>query len=83
MNFPNNLINWIKTQCNDDETSNYTNEEYAKIVQKGKDHCQRGDVFQIVLSRRFRQSFEGDEFNVYRTLRSINPSPYLFFFDFS
>lgn len=69
-------------KCNDDETSNYTNEEYAKIVQKGKDHCQRGDVFQIVLSRRFRQSFEGDEFNVYRTLRSINPSPYLFFFDF-
>ena len=69
-------------KCNDDETSNYTNEEYAKMVQKGKDHCQRGDVFQIVLSRRFRQSFEGDEFNVYRTLRSINPSPYLFFFDF-
>ena len=52
------------------------------MVQKGKDHCQRGDVFQIVVSRRFQQTFEGDEFNVYRTLRSVNPSPYLFFFDF-
>lgn len=66
----------------DDETSNFTDDEYRAIVQKGKDHCQRGDVFQIVLSRRFKQSFQGDEFNIYRSLRSINPSPYLFYFDY-
>ncbi len=66
----------------DDETSNFTDEEFMQIVQKGKDHCQRGDVFQIVLSRKFKQSFTGDEFNIYRALRSINPSPYLFYFDY-
>jgi anthranilate synthase component 1 len=64
------------------ETSNYTDEAYRVAVQKGIQHCMRGDVFQIVLSRRFQQQFGGDEFNVYRTLRSINPSPYLFFFDY-
>jgi anthranilate synthase component 1 len=52
------------------------------MVKKGIYICYRGDVFQIVLSRRFQQSFVGDEFNVYRTLRNINPSPYLFFFDY-
>lgn len=66
----------------DDETSNFTDEEFLKVLQKGMDHCYRGDVFQIVLSRRFQQSFTGDEFQVYRALRYINPSPYLFFFDF-
>lgn len=66
----------------DDETSNFTDEEFLKVLQKGMDHCYRGDVFQIVLSRRFQQSFTGDEFQVYRALRHINPSPYLFFFDF-
>lgn len=55
---------------------------YVDMVKKGIAHCHRGDVFQIVLSRRFRQGFRGDEFNVYRALRSINPSPYLFFFDY-
>lgn len=65
-----------------EETSNITNEEYMNLVSLGKKHCMRGDVFQIVLSRCFQQSFTGDEFNVYRTLRSINPSPYLFYFDF-
>ncbi len=64
------------------EKSNLTNEEYVEIVKKGISHCFRGDVFQIVLSRRFQQSFKGDEFNVYRALRMINPSPYLFFFDY-
>ena len=64
------------------ESSNYTDEVYRAAVQKGIQHCMRGDVFQIVLSRRFQQQFGGDEFNVYRTLRSINPSPYLFFFDY-
>lgn len=64
------------------ETSNLTNEEYMDIVKKGIASCHRGDVFQIVLSRRFQQSFTGDEFNVYRALRSINPGPYLFYFDY-
>ncbi len=65
-----------------DEVSNITDDEYKKMVTKGKEHCYRGDVFQIVLSRQFSQEYKGDEFNVYRALRSINPSPYLFFFDY-
>jgi anthranilate synthase component I len=65
-----------------DETSNLEDEDYINIVKKGIQSCHRGDVFQIVLSRRFQQSFIGDEFNVYRALRHINPSPYLFFFDY-
>lgn len=65
-----------------EESSNITNEAYVEMVKKGIASCHRGDVFQIVLSRRFQQSFSGDEFNVYRALRSINPSPYLFFFDY-
>ena len=69
-------------QPNDDEQSNYTDAEFLKILEKGMDHCFRGDVFQIVLSRRFQESFSGDEFNVYRALRSVNPSPYLFYFDY-
>ncbi len=64
------------------KTSNISDEEFLEYVAKAKDHCKRGDVFQLVLSRRFNQKFEGDEFNVYRSLRSINPSPYLFFFDY-
>ncbi|HYG21110.1 MAG TPA: anthranilate synthase component I family protein [Ohtaekwangia sp.] len=64
------------------EESNFTDEEFLSVIEKGKEHCYRGDVFQIVLSRRFQCSFKGDEFNVYRALRSINPSPYLFYFDY-
>ena len=64
------------------ETSNMKDEDYTAMVEKGIQSCHRGDVFQIVLSRRFQQGFTGDEFNVYRALRSINPSPYLFFFDY-
>jgi anthranilate synthase component 1 len=65
-----------------DERSTITDAEFLKIVESGIHHCHRGDVFQIVLSRRFTRSFAGDEFNVYRALRSINPSPYLFYFDY-
>lgn len=65
-----------------DEVSNMTDQTYREMVQKGIQRCLRGDVFQIVLSRRFQQTFTGDEFNVYRSLRSVNPSPYLFFFDY-
>jgi len=63
-------------------SSNLKDEEYKEHVELAKKHCQRGDVFQLVLSRRFSQGFKGDEFNVYRALRSVNPSPYLFYFDY-
>lgn len=64
------------------EAYNISSEGFLKNIQKAKEHCFRGDVFQLVLSRRFEQAFQGDEFNVYRALRSINPSPYLFYFDY-
>ncbi len=63
-------------------SSNLNDEDYKELVALAKKHCKRGDVFQLVLSRRFSQGFKGDEFNVYRALRSINPSPYLFYFDY-
>lgn len=63
-------------------SSNMTDEAYREMVKAGIAACHRGDVFQIVLSRRFAQPFQGDEFNVYRALRSVNPSPYLFYFDY-
>ncbi len=66
-----------------DVETNISDESYKELVNKCKQHCQRGDVFQIVPSKRFIQKFSGDEFNVYRTLRSVNPSPYLFYFDYS
>lgn len=65
-----------------DIQSNLTDEEYKQHVELAKKHCARGDVFQLVLSKQFSQEFSGDEFNVYRALRSINPSPYLFYFDY-
>ena len=63
-------------------SSNLTDAEYKEHVDLAKKHCARGDVFQLVLSKKFSQQFKGDEFNVYRALRSINPSPYLFYFDY-
>lgn len=66
----------------DEEISNISDEEYMKIVSAGKKHCYRGDTFQIVLSRRYSQKYSGDDFKAYRALRSVNPSPYLFYFDF-
>ena len=65
-----------------EESTNMSDDDYKEMVKKGIASCHRGDVFQIVLSRRFQQKFRGDEFNVYRALRSVNPSPYLFFFDY-
>lgn len=65
-----------------EETSNLKDEEFKDLVVKMKKHIYRGDVFQIVPSRAFKTPFQGDEFNVYRALRSINPSPYLFYFDY-
>ena len=64
------------------EASSLTDEDYVDMVKKGIAGCARGDVFQVVLSRKFHQRFAGDEFNVYRALRNINPSPYLFYFDY-
>ncbi|MBN2598755.1 anthranilate synthase component I family protein [Labilibaculum sp.] len=65
-----------------EEQSNMDDETYKKMVTLGKKHCKRGDVFQIVLSRQFSQAYKGDDFNLYRALRSVNPSPYLFYFDY-
>jgi len=65
-----------------EEIKDMEDETYRQMVQKGIEACKRGDVFQIVLSRTFKQHFTGDEFNVYRRLRSINPGPYLFYFDY-
>ncbi|UYZ60668.1 anthranilate synthase component I family protein [Hymenobacter latericus] len=64
------------------EETNQTDDEFRRVLAAGQQHCLRGDVFQIVLSRRFAQRFRGDEFQVYRALRAINPSPYLFYFDY-
>jgi len=65
-----------------EEKSDITDEEYKTMVRKGKEQCFKGNVFQIVLSRRYYQKFKGDDFMLYRTLRSVNPSPYLFYFNF-
>ncbi len=65
-----------------EETADTTEAEYKEMVVAGKGHCLRGDVFQVVLSRSFTQAFKGDDFNVYRALRMVNPSPYLFYFDY-
>ncbi|HBY69433.1 MAG TPA: anthranilate synthase component I, partial [Flavobacteriaceae bacterium] len=69
-------------QTKGDVQTNIDDEGFKELVRKCKEHCARGDVFQIVPSKRFSQGFTGDEFNVYRALRSVNPSPYLFYFDY-
>jgi anthranilate synthase component 1 len=71
-----------KFNIDGERESNLDDEQFKQNVTLAKKHCYRGDVFQLVLSRRFIQKFKGDEFNVYRALRSINPSPYLFYFDY-
>jgi anthranilate synthase component 1 len=71
-----------KFSLNGEEKSNFTDEQFIELVENVKKHVYRGDVFQIVPSRAFSKPFLGDEFNVYRSLRSINPSPYLFYFDY-
>ncbi len=76
------LIHFYDFRAVGETTSTLTDEEHKANIRKGIAHCLRGDVFQIVLSRRFKQKYEGDDFKLYRALRSINPSPYLFYFDF-
>ena len=75
-------VNPFSFKINNDERTNLSDTDFKKLVDKGINHCKLGDVFQIVLSKRFYQDFQGDEFQVYRALRSINPSPYLFYFDY-
>ena len=77
MNFPN-----YRFRRNGNEQSNFSDKEFLEFISRGKEHCHLGDVFQIVPSRRFQTSFQGDDFSVYRALRAINPSPYLFYFDY-
>lgn len=80
INRTNNPVYKFKKDGN--ESSSLGSDEYVELVKQGIDECRKGNVFQIVLSRRFTQPFKGDDFMVYRSLRSINPSPYLFYFDF-
>jgi anthranilate synthase component 1 len=77
-----NRFSTFSFQSTGTESTNFSDQEFLEVIEKGKKHCYRGDVFQIVLSRRFSNVFKGDEFNVYRALRSINPSPNLFYFDY-
>ena len=78
----NKTIAEFSFSARDGEVSDNTDSDHLTLVKKAKQHCKRGDVFQLVLSRRFSRLFKGDEFNVYRQLRRINPSPYLFYFDY-
>ena len=80
--FQKNSIMELPFETIGEETSNFQDADFSELVKKGIEHCQRGDVFQLVLSNEFQQPFFGDEFQVYRELRRLNPSPYLFFFDF-
>jgi len=65
-----------------DEQEEKTEFQFKNMVEKAQEHCRRGDVFQMVLSNSYKQAFFGDDFEVYRSLRRLNPSPYLFYFDF-
>jgi anthranilate synthase component 1 len=76
-----NFTNYPFTKMGNSKSA-ISDKEYKDLVSKAKKHCQRGDVFQLVLSRRFSQEFNGDDFNLYRALRTVNPSPYLFYFDY-
>lgn len=76
------VYNTFKFKLEGDSQSNMDDSTFKELVRKGKQHCKQGNVFQIVFSRQFIQKFSGDDFNVYRVLRSLNPSPYLFYFDY-
>ena len=78
----NPIVSEFRFELDGDEQSDITDEEFKAMVRKGKENCYKGNVFQIVLSRRFSQGYKGDDMMLYRKLRSINPSPYLFYFDF-
>jgi anthranilate synthase component 1 len=78
----NNNVPQYPFHAHDEPRTVIPDEQYCRMVERGIAHAKRGDVFQVVLSRRFEQHYTGDDFNVYRALRCINPSPYLFYFDF-
>jgi anthranilate synthase component 1 len=78
----NNNIATYEFSAVGEEKCDISNDDYKKMVTRGKEECFKGNVFQIVLSRRFYQQYKGDDFMLYRTLRSVNPSPYLFYFNF-
>lgn len=78
----NNNIATYKFETVGEERSDISDEDFREMVRRGKEECYKGNVFQIVLSRRFYQQYKGDDFMLYRTLRSVNPSPYLFYFNF-
>lgn len=80
--FQKNSIIELPFETIGEEESNFSDADFSELVEQGIRHCERGDVFQLVLSNEFRQAFFGDDFQVYRELRRLNPSPYLFFFDF-
>ncbi|MBX2845407.1 MAG: anthranilate synthase component I family protein [Saprospiraceae bacterium] len=80
--FNGEIVHGPSFKAKGEPTSNMSDDDFRQLVRTGKHHCQIGDVFQIVLSRRFQQAYSGDVFNVYRALRSINPSPYSFFYDY-
>lgn len=82
-NINTSIISEFRFSVEGDEAQDMTDEHYREIVGKAQKNIHRGDVFQIVLSREFSRPFHGDEFNVYRHLRNVNPSPYLFYFDYS
>jgi len=79
----NNNVSAYDFEAVGSERSDVTDEQYMEMVRHGKENCYKGNVFQIVLSRRFSQQYKGDDFMLYRTLRSVNPSPYLYYFDFA
>jgi anthranilate synthase component 1 len=78
----NNNVATYQFEAIGDEKCDISDEDFKRMVTRGKQECQKGNVFQIVLSRRFYQQYKGDDFMLYRTLRSVNPSPYLFYFNF-
>ncbi len=78
----NNNVATYKFETVGEEKCDISDEDYKRMVTRGKEECHKGNVFQIVLSRRFYQQYKGDDFMLYRTLRSVNPSPYLFYFNF-
>ena len=70
-------------ECCTDLTSNLTPEQFHAAVRQAKEHIAAGDIFQVVLSQRFSRQTGADAFSIYRALRRLNPSPYMFFFDFA
>lgn len=73
----------IPGHCTTPVTPLFQKEEYCEMVEKAKHHIKEGDIFQIVLSNRLEAGFEGSLLNTYRILRTLNPSPYMFYFSSS